>query len=67
VSRQTRASGGGELGGLKVATEHGWFAIRPSGTEDIYKVYAESFRSEQHLEQILVEATDRVAQIIAAT
>jgi phosphoglucomutase len=67
VSRQTRAKSGGELGGLKVATEHGWFAIRPSGTEDIYKLYAESFRSPDHLERILSEATQRVAEIISAS
>jgi phosphoglucomutase len=67
VSRQTRAPSGGDLGGLKVATEHGWFAIRPSGTEDIYKLYAESFRSQDHLERILSEATEKVTDIVAAT
>ncbi|MGA2449333.1 MAG: phosphoglucomutase, alpha-D-glucose phosphate-specific [Polyangiaceae bacterium] len=65
VSRQTHADSGGDLGGLKVATDHGWFAIRPSGTEDIYKLYAESFRSEDHLERIVAEATERVTAIIA--
>jgi phosphoglucomutase len=44
------------IGGLKVATEVGWFAARPSGTEDIYKLYAESFRSQTHLNQIVSEA-----------
>ncbi|MGH3095069.1 MAG: phosphoglucomutase (alpha-D-glucose-1,6-bisphosphate-dependent) [Streptosporangiales bacterium] len=44
------------IGGLKVTTEHGWFAARPSGTEDVYKVYAESFRGREHLDQILAEA-----------
>ncbi|QOL24354.1 alpha-D-glucose phosphate-specific phosphoglucomutase [Thalassotalea sp. LPB0316] len=44
------------IGGLKVTTENGWFAARPSGTEDIYKIYAESFISETHLEQIFTEA-----------
>ena len=44
------------IGGLKVVTENGWFAARPSGTEDVYKVYAESFISAQHLVQIQVEA-----------
>jgi phosphoglucomutase len=45
-----------EIGGLKVVTEVGWFAARPSGTEDIYKLYAESFVSEAHLATILREA-----------
>jgi phosphoglucomutase len=44
------------IGGIKVVTESGWFAARPSGTEDVYKVYAESFRSEAHLRQIVEEA-----------
>ncbi|WP_320819376.1 phosphoglucomutase (alpha-D-glucose-1,6-bisphosphate-dependent) [Thalassolituus sp.] len=44
------------IGGLKVTTENGWFAARPSGTEDIYKIYAESFKGESHLQDILDEA-----------
>jgi len=44
------------IGGLKVATEQGWFAARPSGTEDVYKIYAESFRGERHLERLIDEA-----------
>jgi phosphoglucomutase len=44
------------LGGLKVTTAGGWFAARPSGTEDIYKIYVESFQGEEHLERILAEA-----------
>ncbi|HVV69337.1 MAG TPA: phosphoglucomutase (alpha-D-glucose-1,6-bisphosphate-dependent) [Gammaproteobacteria bacterium] len=44
------------IGGVKVIAEHGWFAARPSGTEDIYKIYAESFKSETHLQQIIKEA-----------
>ena len=44
------------IGGLKVATSHGWFAARPSGTEDICKLYAESFRSKDHLDEIIAEA-----------
>jgi phosphoglucomutase len=44
------------IGGLKVTTQNGWFAARPSGTEDIYKIYAESFRGEDHLARILAEA-----------
>ena len=44
------------IGGLKVVTEHGWFAARPSGTENIYKIYAESFKGADHLRRILEEA-----------
>src|SRR5690606_11384216 len=44
------------IGGLKVVTENGWFAARPSGTEDIYKIYAESFKGPDHLQQIQEEA-----------
>ena len=57
VAKLTRASGNNALiGGLKVVTENGWFAARPSGTEDIYKIYAESFKGEQHLKAIQEEA-----------
>lgn len=49
------------IGGLKVTTENAWFAARPSGTENVYKVYAESFRSAEHLEQVQAEAKDVVA------
>jgi phosphoglucomutase len=53
----TRApSNNAPFGGIKVITANGWFAARPSGTEDIYKIYAESFRGEEHLRRILVEA-----------
>ncbi len=53
----TRAPGNREpIGGVKVVTENGWFAARPSGTEDIYKIYAESFRGEEHLQRIQREA-----------
>jgi phosphoglucomutase len=53
----TEAPGNGApIGGVKVVAEHGWFAARPSGTEDVYKVYAESLRGEEHLEQIVEEA-----------
>ncbi len=53
----TRAPGNdAPIGGLKVTTENGWFAARPSGTEDIYKIYAESFKSETHLKGIVAEA-----------
>lgn len=51
---------GAPIGGLKVTTEHGWFAARPSGTEDIYKIYAESFRGPEHLELIMYEAREIV-------
>ncbi len=58
----TRAPGNGAaIGGLKVIADHGWFAARPSGTENIYKIYAESFRSEEHLKQILEEAQNIVS------
>jgi phosphoglucomutase len=57
TAKLTRAPGNGaEIGGLKVTTAHGWFAARPSGTEDVYKIYAESFRDEAHLGRILDEA-----------
>ena len=46
------------IGGVKVVAEHGWFAARPSGTEDIYKLYAESLRGEEHLERIISEAQE---------
>ncbi len=62
LDRLTRAPGNGaEIGGLKVTTAHGWFAARPSGTEDVYKIYAESFRDEAHLARILEEAKAIVA------
>jgi phosphoglucomutase len=47
-------------------TEHGWFAARPSGTEDVYKVYAESFLGTEHLERILAEATAVVSAALEA-
>ncbi len=53
----TRAPGdGAEIGGLKVESASGWFAARPSGTEDVYKIYAESFKDQAHLDKILEEA-----------
>ncbi|WP_233750478.1 hypothetical protein [Halarcobacter anaerophilus] len=54
----TKADNGASIGGLKVVTQNGWFAIRPSGTEDIYKIYAESFKGEEHLKQIQKEALE---------
>jgi phosphoglucomutase len=63
----TRAPGNGApIGGLKVVAESGWFAARPSGTEDIYKIYAESFRGEDHLRRILEEAQTIVSDALAA-
>ncbi len=57
VAKLTRAPGNGaEIGGLKVVAANGWFAARPSGTEDVYKIYAESFRDDAHLSRILAEA-----------
>ena len=57
VAKLTRAPGNdAPIGGLKVVTENGWFAARPSGTEDIYKIYAESFRGEEHLDALTEEA-----------
>jgi len=56
-SMLTNAPGNGAaIGGLKVSTENGWFAARPSGTEDIYKIYAESFNGKEHLQQLLGDA-----------
>ena len=53
------------IGGLKVTTENGWFAARPSGTEDVYKIYAESFKGPDHLKQIQTEAKALVAKAIS--
>jgi len=67
IAMLTKAPGNGQpIGGIKVITEHGWFAARPSGTEDIYKIYAESFRGEGHLRRIQAEAQAIVAQAIGA-
>ncbi len=66
LARLTRAPGNdAPIGGLKVVTANGWFAARPSGTEDIYKLYAESFRSEEHLKQIVAEAREIVTAALA--
>jgi phosphoglucomutase len=63
----THAPGNGaSIGGLKVIAESGWFAARPSGTEDIYKIYAESFRGADHLRRILEEAQTTVNRALAA-
>ena len=55
------------IGGLKVMAESGWFAARPSGTEDIYKIYAESFRGVDHLQRILEEAQMIISNTLAAS
>jgi len=61
TAKLTRAPGNNApIGGLKVVAKSGWFAARPSGTENIYKVYAESFRNEQHLDSIVTEAQEIV-------
>jgi phosphoglucomutase len=63
----TNAPGNGaSIGGVKVVSENGWFAARPSGTEDIYKIYAESFRGPDHLRRILEEAQALVSDTLAA-
>lgn len=66
TARLTAAPGNGaSIGGLKVMSEQGWFAARPSGTEDAYKIYCESFRGPEHLAQIEKEAIEIVNQVIA--
>ena len=60
VAKLTRAPGNdAPIDGLKVVTQQGWFAARPSGTENIYKLYAESFKSQAHLDAIL-EAAQKI-------
>jgi phosphoglucomutase len=67
VARLVKAPGNGaEIGGLKIAAENGWFAARPSGTEDVYKIYAESFRDQAHLDRIVEEAQAIVAAALGA-
>ena len=68
TAKLTHAPGNGApIGGLKVVTASGWFAARPSGTEDIYKIYAESFRDEQHLQTIVNEAQEIVNNALAGS
>lgn len=65
-AKLTHASGNGAaIGGLKVVTENGWFAARPSGTEDVYKIYTESFKGDSHLKLIQKEAKEIVAASFA--
>ena len=61
----TVADNGAKIGGLKVVAKNGWFAIRPSGTEDVYKIYAESFKDQAHLTQIQDEAQAIVTALFA--
>ena len=62
----TAAPGNGAaIGGVKVMADHGWFAARPSGTEDIYKIYAESFRSEAHLREVQHDAQQALARVFS--
>ncbi|KFA92943.1 phosphoglucomutase (alpha-D-glucose-1,6-bisphosphate-dependent) [Archangium violaceum] len=66
LQRLTKAPGNNaDIGGLKVVTENGWFAARPSGTEDVYKIYAESFRDAKHLDAIVDEARQIVSDAFA--
>jgi phosphoglucomutase len=66
IAKLTAAPGNGAaIGGLKVVTENGWFAARPSGTEAIYKIYMESFKDEAHLAQIQKEAQEIVSAALA--
>jgi phosphoglucomutase len=66
-SKLTRAPGNdAPIGGLKVTTAEGWFAARPSGTENVYKLYAESFRDAEHLERIVAEARAMVGGVLQA-
>ena len=67
TARLTAAPGNGApIGGLKVTTESSWFAARPSGTEDVYKIYAESFKGPEHLDQVQAEAQELVAAALGS-
>ena len=66
VERLVAAPGNGAaIGGLKVTTENAWFAARPSGTEDVYKIYAESFKGPEHLKHVQAEAREVVSAALA--
>ncbi len=66
LSKLTKAPGNGaSIGGLKVTSANGWFAARPSGTENIYKIYAESFKDEKHLQSIVAEAQEIVTRALS--
>ncbi len=65
VDKMTKAPGNqAAIGGLKVTTDSGWFAARPSGTENVYKIYAESFKNEEHLQLIFKEAEEIVSEAL---
>ncbi|RYI24328.1 alpha-D-glucose phosphate-specific phosphoglucomutase [Dermacoccus sp. 147Ba] len=67
TAKLTEAPGNGaKIGGLKVVTDSAWFAARPSGTEDVYKIYAESFKGEEHLAQVQAEARDVVSAALGS-
>jgi phosphoglucomutase len=67
-AKLTKAPGNNApIGGIKVVTKNGWFAARPSGTEDVYKIYAESFRSDDHLKQIQTEAQAAISRVFDKT
>ncbi|ANE44284.1 phosphoglucomutase (alpha-D-glucose-1,6-bisphosphate-dependent) [Deinococcus puniceus] len=67
TGKLTRAPGNGAgIGGLKVTTDQAWFAARPSGTEDVYKIYAESFRGAEHLQVVMEEAREVVSAALGA-
>ena len=63
---ETKAANGGSLGGIKVTTENAWFAARPSGTEDVYKIYGESFNGSDHLDEVLQQAQSIVDAVISS-
>src|SRR5690349_20639125 len=68
TAKLTSAPGNGApIGGLKVVTDKGWFAARPSGTEDIYKIYAESFKDQNHLDAIVQEAEEIVTDALRSS
>jgi phosphoglucomutase len=62
----TAPGNGAPIGGLKVETARGWFAARPSGTEDVYKIYAESFAGVEHLERLQSEAQELISRTFKA-
>ena len=68
TAKLTRAPGNdAPIGGLKVVTANGWFAARPSGTENLYKIYAESFRDARHLQTLVAEAQQIVAESLRSS
>jgi phosphoglucomutase len=68
VAKLTRAPGNGTaIGGLKVVARNGWFAVRPSGTEDLCKIYAESLLSEEHLQRVVAQATRILESVFMST